>query len=741
MKDNVVNRTSRRSVLRAAAAAAVTTGMIGSSHPVLASESYADEYDIVEDLGADNTGNEPINEILADAIAAIEYEVDGMADIDDITFEEDDSLKIVFPAGTYLIENGPGGNGLARWPFGVDEERRFLGTLALVGEGDVTIQIETPGRYTALTLWGRELRIEGFRLDQTPHDTSTGLTSVARDRLLVKDIHFDGKVTGDYVETPHWQDPEYDQSVIPHDPTCLIPGLLSEDGHGEIINVRVPDGVESLSRKNGCWVNFVHAGDLLFTHCEFAHLSDNAIYGSPPGLSHGGGGSVRVEESVFVNNNVTAIRLGTPGSYAKDCTVVTEPGEIPATPWGAITSRAGWVWYNFDGVYENITVIHDHPAGQGILDHGDGTSDLSLEIRDSHFELNNDRAMAVRFTDSNVEALTIDGLEVTGDSSDGTVLSLANCEIDLANLCVSQSGTNRDGISLDHVTGTIDTALLDVTGEQFVVSGGTDVMATNIHNDGDCPPDDTGRDEHLLGDEVIDPDIDVRFSNVRMREEVEFDPNGYVIGRATVTNHGEHPATTRVGVWIDFFDDFLAGDRSYEEVALDPGEATGVVFYLDDDSSSPNSNYSGVKISTLSDEHEFDIVVGDPVEDPETLGGCGPGFWRNHVEEAWSDADVFSPAFVVDGPFVLADDGFDDANNQSLSAALTGDGGSGIVGAQRILLRAAVAGLLNAQDRDIGYPRSEVDIIDSVNEVLASHHRETIIDLAETLDADNSVGC
>ena len=739
--DDVTGTTNRRGFLRATAGATALAAGISAAGLAAANDDYDTVLDIVEDLGADSTGEEPINDALAVAVADVEYDIGGLGDIEDIEYEDGDSVMVVFPPGDYLVENGPGGDGFARWAFGSGDEQKFLGKLALVGGDGVTLRTTAGGRYTALTLWGRELHIEGFRLDQTPHDTSTGLTTVARDHLLVRDVHLDGKVTGDYVETPHWQSPDYDPSVIPHDPTCIIPGLLSEDGEGLIENFRVPDGVESRSRKGGCWVNFLHAGDLLFRNCEFSYLSDNAIYGSPPGIPGRGNGSVRVENSVFKNNNVTAIRLGTPGSYAKDCTVVTEAGEIPATPWGAITSRAGWVWYNFDGFYENVEVVHNHPSGHGILDHGDSTRNVNLEVRDCHFELNNDGATAIRFVHDGVEQLTVEDLHVTGEGGGGTALSLGNCEIDGNHLCLHQTGANRNGISLDNVTGTISNSVIDVTGEQFVASGTTDVWALNLHDEGPCPPDGTGRDEHIVGDEAPPVETNFRLSDVRMRDEVHFDPDGYVIGRATVTNHGDETATTQVGVWLDFFEDFLAGDRSYEVVTLDPGESTGVVFYLDDDSSSPGSHYQGVKLSTLSDEHEFDIIVHHPPEPDDDHEGCGPGFWRNTAGTAWSDADVFSPDFVVDGPFVLAAEAADDASNQPLVDVLAGDGGPDLAGAQRILLRAAVAGLLNAQHANVNYALSEIEVIDGVTDALATGDRETILDLAEELDAHNNVAC
>jgi hypothetical protein len=62
------------------------------------------------------------------------------------------------------------------------------------------------------------------------------------------------------------------------------------------------------------------------------------------------------------------------------------------------------------------------------------------------------------------------------------------------------------------------------------------------------------------------------------------------------------------------------------------------------------------------------------------------------------------------------------------------------VGAEQILLRAAVAALLNSTS-GIGYPLSTAAIISEVNAAIATGDRDTILALAATLDSDNNLGC
>lgn len=119
------------------------------------------------------------------------------------------------------------------------------------------------------------------------------------------------------------------------------------------------------------------------------------------------------------------------------------------------------------------------------------------------------------------------------------------------------------------------------------------------------------------------------------------------------------------------------------------------------------------------------------------LEGCTPGFWKTHpTEEVWGPAGYESSDLVSSV--------FSDANpyhNSTLLQALGFSGGSGLNGAKRILLRAAVAGLLNSSHPDIDYPWTTPDLIAAVNAALASNNRATILALAADIDADNNLGC
>jgi hypothetical protein len=84
--------------------------------------------------------------------------------------------------------------------------------------------------------------------------------------------------------------------------------------------------------------------------------------------------------------------------------------------------------------------------------------------------------------------------------------------------------------------------------------------------------------------------------------------------------------------------------------------------------------------------------------------------------------------------------------NATLVQALGFGGGPGVAGGERILLRAAVAALLNSahpdsESPDVDYPMTTAQVIAAVNAALASDDRDTMLDLAGDLDDLNNLGC
>ena len=136
--------------------------------------------------------------------------------------------------------------------------------------------------------------------------------------------------------------------------------------------------------------------------------------------------------------------------------------------------------------------------------------------------------------------------------------------------------------------------------------------------------------------------------------------------------------------------------------------------------------------ATGSDDAQVDV---DVVCRPPGGEGCTPGFWKNHPQ-AWVG---FTPNQTLESVFDVPDaSGLDTV---SLRAALGFPGGSGTVGASRILLRAAVAAALNSASPAVDYPLTTAEVIAQVNAALASADRSTILALATQLDTSNNLGC
>jgi hypothetical protein len=104
------------------------------------------------------------------------------------------------------------------------------------------------------------------------------------------------------------------------------------------------------------------------------------------------------------------------------------------------------------------------------------------------------------------------------------------------------------------------------------------------------------------------------------------------------------------------------------------------------------------------------------------------------VEKFWEylPGQNLDPVFAV--PPTLVD-------NVTLLQALSFPGGPGARGGAQILLRAAVAALLNAASPAVEFPLSQSDVIAQVNAALASGNRQTMLSLASQLDKLNNLGC
>jgi len=118
--------------------------------------------------------------------------------------------------------------------------------------------------------------------------------------------------------------------------------------------------------------------------------------------------------------------------------------------------------------------------------------------------------------------------------------------------------------------------------------------------------------------------------------------------------------------------------------------------------------------------------------------GCTPGYWKNHAD-SWP-ATGYSTGQAVTSVFAQAA-AYPAEGSATLIQALNFGGGPGVEGGVRNLLRAAVAGLLDAAHPGVDYPNTPSEVISAVDAALASGDRDTMLALASAIDANNNLGC
>jgi hypothetical protein len=118
--------------------------------------------------------------------------------------------------------------------------------------------------------------------------------------------------------------------------------------------------------------------------------------------------------------------------------------------------------------------------------------------------------------------------------------------------------------------------------------------------------------------------------------------------------------------------------------------------------------------------------------------GCTPGYWKQEQHfGSWTppyapDTNLRS-VFVTSPAELVPDD--------TLLEALNYNGGPGVQGATQILLRAAVAALLNASSPDVSFPVSVGHVVNTTIDRIESQYRPTILTRAAYFDSINNLNC
>ncbi|MCC6075301.1 hypothetical protein ACFPTX_01620 [Pseudomonas sp. GCM10022188] len=441
-----------------------------------------------------------------------------------------------------------------------------------------------------------------------------------------------------------------------------------------------------------------------------------AVNGSGDGIDVSFNGSVRNDGNVILNNVTVIDDHGTPGDPSDDVTLISNA----TLPVGGSLPFEGTFASSTPSSTDVVTATaNDSLAGTAVSD--TETATCAADV-----------APAILVTKQCTAAVNGAGTAIDV-LFNGTVTNTGN--VDLVNVSVvDDNGTPAD--TSDDVT-VLSGATLQV-GESLPFNGSftsgspnsTDVVTATGQDVVTAQPVSDTETASCAAD--VAPGIAVTKQCV---DATAFDQP--ILFNGTVTNTGN---VALLGVTV-VDDNGTPGDTS-DDVTFPIGDLAPQA------SANYNGSYSpgtGTFTNTVLASGADAIVSGaftatasaTCVVPPPPTGACTPGFWKNSVG-SWVG---YSPSQTVDSVFSLPSGSISsELSGDTLLEALDYPGGGDLVGAARILLRAAVASLLNASHPDVDFPLTESEIVSQVNAALASGDRGTILTLASQLDNANNAG-
>lgn len=262
----------------------------------------------VEDLGMDPSGAEPIDDQLDEVLV--------------------DGTLLELPPGQYLTTRRHTARRLSRWGLrGTGEQRGETRVLPPEGAGLFFLNVRS----------GRDILLENLTFDVRDGQSEwLNNTFKVSDGLRIRDVGYVGfyasEVTAEKVN-----------------PGANVSGPLhvhitSPDGVGRIEGLvrRGPTHHAPYPRGNSCI--FVGpeetVGTLVIADSHIENMSSHGIYASRTR------GQIRIENTLFKNNNGASCRLSGPNSYIRNSEIVLDSEEIvPGTTGEVFTSLTAGVWF------------------------------------------------------------------------------------------------------------------------------------------------------------------------------------------------------------------------------------------------------------------------------------------------------------------------------------------------------------------------------------------------------------
>jgi hypothetical protein len=176
--------------------------------------------------------------------------------------------------------------------------------------------------------------------------------------------------------------------------------------------------------------------------------------------------------------------------------------------------------------------------------------------------------------------------------------------------------------------------------------------------------------------------------------------------------------------------DLPAGQYTVTETA---GTATSVTDVNATPASSLISTNLPQRSARVATTHSEATVVTFTNKKTSGSQGCGDGYYKSHTS---SFTEPYLPEIHVAVGFSSLT--LSPMASDTLLSALKYGGGSGFDGAVRILLRSAVAALLNAANQNVSYELSVPQVALGVNLAIQSRDRNAVLALAYLLEAANN---
>ncbi|MFC6731891.1 hypothetical protein [Haladaptatus sp. DYSN1] len=381
--------------------------------------------DLVADFGADPTGSEPIDDLLAMAATA--------------------GTLVVLPAGRYLL----------------NETYNFeANTVGLLGIGDVRI-VPSVGFHDLVFDTNEvdvdEILLENVDIDITHPQTSAGIRLLTRTKFHVQDLEYVGRGLTEFREQA----------------SAFLLAITDPDGLGTLRRVVAKEGARIDGYLNGngriaVWAGWEHKGTIRIEKCDFREFGNNACYTSRTP------GKVQIVDSYFLNNNASSIRLGGKGSFAENCTVEIDlekytgpPLENISTGFNtrAIVVETG-VQLDVPGIepgaeIRNCRVIaRNSPKSQSLVELS--PQGQTMVLKDSVIVCDIDDTPAIRRArpgelpwrpsqqvPPKPHWITVENVTILGSASGGEAIRIEEGPESVFRNCrIEQSGAGRDGIRL-----------------------------------------------------------------------------------------------------------------------------------------------------------------------------------------------------------------------------------------------------------------------------------------------------